>query len=195
MVPETVEVLDSKGKEYNDSGNVQLQHLLIQTVTTIQNNLIVLLPFILILLRLLVMRVAGERPDEYLRNLLNVPVDVSFAAIGIVLSALHEDFPGFGQRFGAHSGGVGTVLVITIAIVVLVFTFINRFLDKLGKNFLIAVRDIRKEIDNPGFGSAGSRMGGRLFWAFHYVTGLVLFWGAEIVVSYLLLRFVAGSVV
>lgn len=174
---------------------MHLQQSLIQIVSTIQNNLIVLLPFILILLRLLVMRVAGGRSDEYLRNLLNVPVDVSFAAIGIVLSALHEDFPGFERRFGVHSGGVGTLLVITIAIVVFVFMLLNRFLDKLGKNFLIVARDIHHEIQSPGLGSPGMRITGRLFWGFHYLTGLVLLWGAEIVASYLLLRFVAGSVV
>ncbi len=176
---------------------VSVQDLLVHSVTWIQSNLILLLPFILILMRLIVMRLAGESAEEFGRNVLNVPIDLSFAAIGIVLSALHNDFPGFTRRFGNHTGGVGALIVIIIGVMALLFTALNRFIDKLGKNFVVAMREVQSQMRNPGFtwDNAGIGVAGRVFWAMRYITGFVLLWGIQMVLAYATLRYIAGSVV
>ena len=173
-----------------------IQELLVRIVTGIQANLILLLPFILVVLRFIVMRIAGESVEEFWRSMLNVPIELCFAAIGIVLSALHDDFPGFSRRFGVHTGGVGAVMVIIISIFILISMIANRFADKLSKNFIVAMRKVQTEINNPGF-KWGNDIGtaGRMFWAMRYITGIIIVWGSEVVVAYLVLRYIADSVV
>jgi hypothetical protein len=147
-------------------------------------HLIIALPFIILAIKLVILRFAGEDMASAYRTLFALPLELVYAALAIALTALNNEFPAFVVKMGARSSKAAWILVLALIGLALLFTLIERLVRKLALNFLIVVRQIQDRIAG-GFDwrLADFWVIGRLFWGLIYMVGITILGGFELAAS------------
>jgi hypothetical protein len=120
-------------------------------IALLQANVALAIPIVLLILKLVVLRVAGDA-DELFRSLIALPLEVVFIAIGLVIAGLGRTIPFAAHyRSGTDADLAGTIIIIALAAILAVLNRINRYLHVLLQKFFTAMDSIKLHVEQPGF--------------------------------------------
>lgn len=166
-------------------------------IAFLQRHVNVVIPISIMALRLIVLRLAGDLKEMF-RTLFSVPMDLMFISISFVLAALARVLPAFVNRFASPTEAdlAGTILVLVLIGLAVAFSYIDRLNRVVSQSFYIALQQLRKYTQQPGFkwSEPDLSVSGRVLFALIYLVALVISFGLELFVSIAALSYVLQQV-
>lgn len=157
-----------------------------RVVVFLQNWIVLVLPVTIVLLRLLLYRFAGDKEEMY-RNLLTIPQDLTFIAIGFILAGVSRTIPSFATQYNSDKAAdlSGFLHILVYLVVAWVITRLHALLTIVTRNLRVCWEQITRYRNQEEFSwkNAPPYVSLRLLWSVFYACGIGLILVTELLIG------------
>lgn len=166
-------------------------------IVFLRKNLIVVIPFTVLGLRVLVRWVVREQTKDIFRSALNVPLDLMFIAISLLLTGLARMNPQFAARYESDTEAdlAGIILFAILITLAVIMTYLHRWIGTLWQKFFAAWQQVlRRKEEQLEFQwkDADLAIAGRLLWMTGYWVAMVLLLSVDLLMAVGSLWYILG---